>query len=842
MSKSKAMKLRNILLALMALVPSLTVSGEEVGSQYSAPPESYPLSRNTIGLLRVVEGKIPDAEKLAVTRNYIQKDADLLERMRNIDQYVANANANPNLTPWKKRSAEFSRQYAHYTWQSLENYHPSVKEGIVKYWFGMGRADEHPIMWPRREMPLAYGTTYFTVFDTKEAGRLIRENPNITQSDVNLLFDAFEYAGKLANVRSAVWQMPVNQYFITPTGSRMQLANDQQVPYPAILNVDTYKFADDGAVITKAGYGFMPKMAEDKFLIDWRMTQPATGQSYFDSDLSTCKADVEEDYTQICAYWPVGFLSDKVGEVVLALDRVVRINSISFNKEQAALVTSIKSYKKSMIKFVMELDDLNLVSHPYKIQDGNNITDAQKKIVYAKLKRVVMLFGDKVVWSQDATEFPLASAAQDVAKDSFIGQFPAVLSNPSEAADFLVAKYLPDLVTDRMLEAMMSSRWRYEKEVSEPLGGRFFTTGAMEPSSSVIEDLQPKFKAWLFEASQKLPNKLSMDVGVQYGSFGVVTKGSCPSHAAPPEGALLRMNATEIKKAKRKVASECKDEVRQLTHRISSCKDYRSRLESEVKRKESVCKSSSTSKNTKSGTLPAEATSKETFEGPCAEFGPVNMFNIQQVMMQCAQKQCGDMQKAMADPALQSEFKQCIQGLQDGLMKQVIAGRSGGGIGELMENLPRAKGNSDDDDMCEVANENITRYEKELANSECSEFETKTVRNCEAEVAAVGANDINVYPLGTAVYDFVNVCAPSSGRNDQASAQLLPGNKLYGDTRFKVEVMMDNAGIPYEQPESFSSNKGFAKFMLEITGMTTRKDFNSTVLMIKTKSVDLQME
>ncbi len=43
--------------------------------------------------------------------------------------------------------------------------------------------------------------------------------------------------------------------------------------------------------------------------------------------------------------------------------------------------------------------------------------------------------------------------------------------------DFLLALYYPDLLDKRMLEAMISSRWRYENRQDNPIGGHFIGNG-----------------------------------------------------------------------------------------------------------------------------------------------------------------------------------------------------------------------------------------------------------------------------------------------------------------------------------------------------------------------------
>lgn len=52
--------------------------------------------------------------------------------------------------------------------------------------------------------------------------------------------------------------------------------------------------------------------------------------------------------------------------------------------------------------------------------------------------------------------------------------FPEGLTISPLVNDFLLARYYPVQLNQRMLEAMLSSRWSYEQSLEKPLGGRFF--------------------------------------------------------------------------------------------------------------------------------------------------------------------------------------------------------------------------------------------------------------------------------------------------------------------------------------------------------------------------------
>lgn len=66
-----------------------------------------------------------------------------------------------------------------------------------------------------------------------------------------------------------------------------------------------------------------------------------------------------------------------------------------------------------------------------------------------------------------------------------------------------------------MLEAMMSSRWSYERSQAEAIGGRFFTPD-FTPGYKDIEKLTGEFQEWLISRAKVLPEEMMLDVPLQY--------------------------------------------------------------------------------------------------------------------------------------------------------------------------------------------------------------------------------------------------------------------------------------------------------------------------------------
>jgi len=84
----------------------------------------------------------------------------------------------------------------------------------------------------------------------------------------------------------------------------------------------------------------------------------------------------------------------------------------------------------------------------------------------------------------------------------------------AETVDLLVVKHLPETVTDKDYDQMLTARWQYEAaippEEGEPDWGRFFVPGKPEPSAGQRAALLPRFKDWTARRAAALPERLRL--------------------------------------------------------------------------------------------------------------------------------------------------------------------------------------------------------------------------------------------------------------------------------------------------------------------------------------------
>ncbi|MGE0119655.1 MAG: peptidoglycan-binding protein [Dongiaceae bacterium] len=84
----------------------------------------------------------------------------------------------------------------------------------------------------------------------------------------------------------------------------------------------------------------------------------------------------------------------------------------------------------------------------------------------------------------------------------------------AETVDLLMVKHLPETVTDKDYDQMLTARWQYEAAVppekGEPDWGRFFVPGKPAPSVEQRAALLPRFKDWTVQRAAALPERLRL--------------------------------------------------------------------------------------------------------------------------------------------------------------------------------------------------------------------------------------------------------------------------------------------------------------------------------------------
>jgi hypothetical protein len=132
----------------------------------------------------------------------------------------------------------------------------------------------------------------------------------------------------------------------------------------------------------------------------------------------------------------------------------------------------------------------------------------------------------------------------------------------AEVADLLIAKHLPDALTEAELHRMLLARWHYETEFNgraeEPLWGRFFIEGAPRPGPAERAPMLVPFRDWTLARAQALPATVTIRARVSTRNPGPVQLGTavggsavdraaqtCQSHLANVQRESAGIGSTE---------------------------------------------------------------------------------------------------------------------------------------------------------------------------------------------------------------------------------------------------------------------------------------------------------
>lgn len=425
--------------------------------------------------------------------------------------------------------------------------------------------------------------------------------------------------------------------------------------------------------------------------------------------------------------------------------------------------------------------------------------EGETQTIFADVDRVLVLSpDDQIVWSQSASELPQAAKVTETVADQADQtgyQFPnpVVLGSDSQfqavTYDFLLAKYYPQQLSDRMLDAMMSSRWVYETGATDPLGGRFFNVTGRRPGPEEVVQSRPKFKAWLQGQAKAFPSQVSIDLWLQYTSSSMAVMGRCVKAELVPD-APTRGNTAMI--LARQKAQQCRTAYDQSVQIYNRCQQLSVQLD-QAKAQLAEAEAEGC------GQPVAEVIEPEsTSSGADCQISPdVEMSQLGQEMQRCLLKKCG------GQPTTLGEFQQfqtCIQTAQAELTAQMQAILSGSGAGGGAKAKP-AKTVASGSNACQLAKTQLGHAERDYQSARCErhtaapqepdcDFEGKVVQPDTMSVQRILVRNDKQCGVDQAFY-----------RKQRNAAVLLPGAQPYTDTNLALTLEFNNAlELPYDSP------------------------------------------
>lgn len=369
-------------------------------------------------------------------------------------------------------------------------------------------------------------------------------------------------------------------------------------------------------------------------------------------------------------------------------------------------------------------------------------------------------------------------------KGSIGVDFPDELVLSPLVNDFLLARYYPDLLSQRMLEAMVSSRWSYESSQNRPLGGRFFRPGT-RPEYKDIQRLTPKFREWLTSRAKALPEALIVEIPLEYGRNTMWVNNTFLKLVSP-DNAPVRMSQAE-KERRERDARQCEERNRRLAQHFKSCEKARQDLE-QARRK--------LARANASGCLPdtdGNSGINGSGSGPCKIPGNLTMANMKEEMMKCLTSACG----TPSDTTDMMAYQKCAQAVSEQFRNEIIRR-----MGQKPEQPSGGKENA-----CQAAEKEIQTIEQHLASFRCDLIPEKPELFDCSSMGEVKQPEF--MPVERIEFSHMQPCTdeiPAYNRRAAASAELLPGGQPLAYTNYNFILLPDKLSLPYDSP--YAKKKG----------------------------------
>lgn len=552
--------------------------------------------------------------------------------------------------------------------------------------------------------------------------------------------------------------------------------------------------------------------AKSKAIYPFTTSTAQLGSLIPDPKLPQCKRN-NKTQSEDCVIRYQTFLQAQWPSASFALDRELAIPKVQMDAQQSAKLLNSRSREHSGWRLVVELQniDMEVSKFEYKSRNKAQPIKAEAQTIFASVKNAFIVAPNgEVIWrasAEDLNEPVDGSKLLTDKEPDFSWQSPVTLFSDGQANkalyDFMFAKYYPNSLDKRFLEAMFSSRWIYENSTDEPVGGRFFNQQARTPTWQDLQRALPDFKTWLTVRATSLPNNIKILMPMRYAN-NTVTTTQCAKLRMTPKSPLRNSGSAQII-ADSKVR-QCETAERQALSQFNRCEQLRANLASAEVRLSDAEKEGCKQANEATNTQNTNSDSESINENSSCNFNNLELTQLQQAAMSCIAERCGATPKTMAE---MTSYQQCAQSVTTEVQTQLQAALSGGQV-----NLNKSKTKNNSLDNCKPHRNDIRNTKSSMKSYRCdNHVAAPEPMNCKVLGEIEIASHMHVERL-----DLPEKCGGQSAfmRKSNSSASLLPSAKAYSDTNLHLEMAFDKIEIPYDPPYSSSQKNSNAILELEM--------------------------
>ena len=741
-------------------------------------PNAPHLDGRLHALLRFAAGPLQphDLETLArgigaTERNIWTQHERHASRLQLREQQVA-AGAQPSASEMQRLRDR--AQLSATSWHPPGTMSPAQQQAFFDYVAATGAGDPPHRDWPRLFPGVNWGMNVLTVFPRGTFSTRTEDvNAPVTAAQQQTVARFAEAISASQQLDRAVLAYPIDPPRYDGKSGVLRFATESL----ALAPIEQAQFTDDTDTTQRGAVAnVFVRQAAQRVLYRFVQSNQPLGEQPANVNLPECREHAQRKSTD-CALtarnlsllWP---------STALALDRQLQFESPAMS---AAAAERLSRMSQPGWRVVLELSALQLQALPYRYTSSSvrkpRLTESHS--IFATLERLLIVDPDgRIVWQKQGARLPAATeVTRTLAEDSGGAiEFPSPLplnvdGVPNTALfDLLLARHHPAALDARMLEAMLSSRWGYEQQVAAPIGGRFFNATARAPAGAELQDIRPRFRAWLARAAAALPDRATMNLPLHYAQ-GTVNVFSYCLRATEKN---LAADAQVAHRQQEQAARRCQSAHDAEVGRFQQCQQIRTDLQRHERTLEQAEAQGCTQAQPEDATAAAPAGSQCTF---------TSLATAQQDARRCMEQRCGPTPTTAAGiPA----FQQCVQQIQPYIQQQMQALIGGNVAGA--PSAPRAR------DACAEHRQQVTNLRSNLRMNRCDNYSVAPgPADCPTVAPLITPTDKLLTQISFGKGEQCHV-ASAFDRRSRASALLLAGNNPYSDTA--LELTLDFAALP----------------------------------------------
>lgn len=376
--------------------------------------------------------------------------------------------------------------------------------------------------------------------------------------------------------------------------------------------------------------------------------------------------------------------------------------------------------------------------------------------------------------------------------------------------DILLARYYPGQLSQRMMEAMISSRWGYEQYEKKPLGGRFFAPGHT-PKYSDLKRLTGEFKEWLLSRAEILPKELILDVPLLYSQNTFTVQNNC-LHLIQPPNAPKRLTPNEKLLNNRKI-KKCESENQQKIRKFEECK---TQFEALKKAEQKLAELEAN--GCKPIAKKAEEQKVESNGGPCNFTQEMSFSDIQNEFNNCIIEECGTFTPGNDVKAYQDCIKRLTEHYKNAVNRKA-------GV------KPQISVDTNQQKPCRTVKRKIREVKQQIKWSMCDKAaKAPELQDCAALAVKDQSDDMQVLAIEWSHMPYCSKVSNYYNRTLKESAGLLPNLKPYSDMQYVFRATVDKLSLPYDIPIKTNKSWGVvnARIKIELKGQATELNTTGT--------------